>query len=190
MRILSSLLALALLAACSAAAAADERAIRKEALIDAPVDKVWAAWTTSAGIVSFFAPEAVVEPRPDGLFSIHMNPYAKPGMKGADNMQVLGVQKERMLSFTWNAPPHLPEARAQRTVVIVRMEPAGEGKTAVRLTHVGWGDGGQWDDAYKYFDGAWGRVLANLQKSLTGTPFDWAPFLAKLKAYEEEQAKK
>ncbi len=69
-----------------------------------------------------------------------------------------------MLTFTWNAPPHLPEARAQRTYVTVRLKPIGDNETLVTLHHGGWGDGGQWDQAYAYFDKAWGNVLANLQK--------------------------
>ena len=165
----------------TATAPRDERAIRKEALVRAPVADVWNAWTTSAGIQSFFAPEAKVDPRPEGAFQLHFNPYAPPGSKGADDMRFLALQKERLVSFTWNAPPHLPDARMQRTVVIVRMEPAGERETRVRLTHLGWGDGGEWDKAYDYFDRAWGNVLANLQKRFAEGPLDWKPFLETLK---------
>jgi uncharacterized protein YndB with AHSA1/START domain len=159
----------------------EERVIHKEALVRAPVAEVWNAWTTSAGVESFFAPEAVVDAKPDGAFDLHFNPYAPPGLKGADNMRFLALQKERLVSFTWNAPPHLPDARLQRTVVIIRMEPAGERETRLRLTHAGWGDGGEWDKAYDYFDGAWGRVLANLQKRFTDGPMDWKPWLESLK---------
>jgi uncharacterized protein YndB with AHSA1/START domain len=144
--------------------------------------EVWNAWTTSAGIQSFFAPEAVVDAKPDGAFDLHFDPYAKPGLKGADNMRFLSLQKDRLVSFTWNAPPHLPEARTQRTVVIVRMEPVNDKETRVRLTHTGWGDGGEWDKAYDYFDSAWGRVLANLQKRFVDGPIDWKPWLDSLKA--------
>ena len=168
-----------------AAAAPVDRAITKEALVRAPVSELWTAWTTSAGIQSFFAPEAIVDARPEGAFRLHFNPYAPPGSKGADDMRFLALQKDRLVSFTWNAPPHLPDARLQRTVVIVRMEPADEGETRVRLSHVGWGDGGEWDKAYDYFDRAWGNVLANLQKRFAEGPIDWQPFLESLK-----QAKK
>lgn len=170
---------------CSPTLAADdgERRIVKEAVVKAPAEAVWKAWTTSEGITSFFAPEAIVEPRPGGAFFIHMNPYGEPGMKGADDMRVLAVQENRMLSFTWNAPPHLPEARKQRTVVIVRLLPAAPGETRLRLTHTGWGDGGEWDQAHAYFDRAWGNVLKNLEKRFEeGKPFDWKPWLEKLKA--------
>ena len=166
---------------------AQERALQKEALVAAPVAEVWQAWTTNEGLQAFFAPEAFVDPRPDGRFFIHFNPYAAPGQKGADDMRVLAVQAPSMLSFTWNAPPHLPQARGQRTVVIVRLEAEGEGRTRVRLHHVGWGSGGEWDQAFAYFDRAWGRVLENLAKRFTDGPIDWAPWLAKLR---EAPAKK
>jgi len=71
-----------------------------------------------------------------------------------------------MLTFTWNAPPHLAEARAQRSVVLLRLRPddADEG-TRVELTQLGWGDGGEWDEAHDYFDPAWDGVLRALQAS-------------------------
>jgi hypothetical protein len=68
----------------------------------------------------------------------------------------------------------------------VRLKPAGEGETRVTLTHVGWGEGGQWDQAYQYFDRAWGNVLANLKKSFVEGPKDWGPWLEQLKAMEKK----
>lgn len=180
------LLALALAMAASDAAA-QERSLVKTATVNAPVDEVWKAWTTSEGIKTFFAPEARVEARPGGPFEIHINPYARPGLKGADDMVFLALQEQRMLSFTWNAPPHLPEARRQRTSVVVRLNPAGEGRTEVRLTHTGWGDGGQWDQAYAYFDRAWGNVLANLEKRFVSGPVDWTEWLKQLRAYQDAE---
>jgi uncharacterized protein YndB with AHSA1/START domain len=191
---LAALLALSAFCAggCTSTPAAptEERRVFKEVVVKAPVAVVWKAWTTSDGIVSFFAPEAVVDARPDGAFHIHMNPYGTPGLKGADGMRVMGVQENRMLSFSWNAPPHLPEARKQRTFVIVRLEPVGDAETRVGLTHVGWGDGGQWDQAHAYFDRAWGNVLANLQKRFAEGPVDWTQWRARLKAAQEEEARK
>ena len=173
------------LASLTLAAAAQDRTLVKTVTVKAPVDAVWAVWTTSEGIKTFFAPDARVEARPGGPFEIFFNPYAKPGLKGADGMVVLAVQEKRMLSFTWNSPPHLPEVRGQRTAVTVRVKPAGEGLTEVRLTHAGWGDGGQWDQSFDYFDKAWGRVLANLEKRFAEGPVDWAPFLRNVKAYQD-----
>jgi uncharacterized protein YndB with AHSA1/START domain len=173
------------LASLTTCVAAEERAIVKQVVVKAPVEAVWNAWTTTEGIKTFFAPDARVEARPDGPFEIYMNPYAPAGMKGADNMRVLAVQDKKLISYTWNAPPSLPEARQQRTVVIVRFAPAGEGETQVTMTHVGWGEGGEWDKAYQYFDRAWGNVLANLQKRFVEGPIDWTEWLKRLKPADE-----
>jgi len=170
------------LAALQTLAVAAERALDKEVVLSATLDQAWAAWTTRDGIRSFFAPDAVVDPRVGGAFHIYMDPGGEPGMKGADDMRFLALQPKQMLSFDWNAPPSLPEARAQRTFVIVRFAAVDEGHTRVTLHHVGWGDGGEWDKAYAYFDRAWGLVLGNLQKRFEQGPRDWSDWLRRLEA--------
>ena len=161
---------------------AEERAIDEKITVKAGVDEVWKAWTTSDGIKTFFAPDAKVELRVDGPFEIYMNPFAERGMKGADEMRIIGFQDKKMLTFTWNAPPSLPEARKQRSVVIVRFISRGDQLTDVTLHHIGWGDGGEWDMAYDYFIKAWPNVMKNLKKRFEDGPVDWKPWLERLKA--------
>jgi uncharacterized protein YndB with AHSA1/START domain len=174
--------AVAGLMAASAPLQAAERALDKEVIVPAPLEQVWQAWTTREGITSFFAPDARVEARVGGPFQIYMDPGAEPGMKGADDMRFLALQPMRMLSFDWNAPPSLPEARQQRTFVIVRLAAIDERSTRVSLHHTGWGDGGEWDKTYAYFDRAWGFVLNNLKKRFAEGPQDWGPWLKQLEA--------
>jgi uncharacterized protein YndB with AHSA1/START domain len=169
------------------AAQETERAVSKRVVVKAPLEAVWTAWTTTDGIKSFFAPDARIDARPGGPFEVHFNPYAKPGLKGADGMQVMAVQEKKLVSFTWNSPPYMPEVREQRTLVTIRLKPAGEGLTEVRLHHTGWGDGGQWDQSFDYFDKAWGRVLANLEKRFSEGPIDWAPFLKAMRAAQDAE---
>jgi len=162
-------------------ASASEPVIELSVAVKAPVAEVWKAWTTSEGIVSFFAPEARVQARPDGPFVIIIDPYAPPGLQGADDMRVLAVETERLLSFTWNAPPSLPEARQQRTVVVLRFTPDVEG-TRLTLSHLGWGSGGEWPKARAYFERAWPNVLRQLQQRFeTGKPQDWTAWREQLK---------
>ena len=169
---------------------AAERALDKEVVVNATLDQAWDAWTTRQGIVAFFAPDAKVEPRVGGAFQIYMDPLATPGNKGADEMRYLALQPKKMISFDWNAPPSLPEAREQRTFVVVRFEPVNDKQTKVMLHHTGWGDGGEWDKAYQYFDKAWGNVLANMQKRFDKGPQDWSEWMAQLKVWHDESAKK
>lgn len=165
---------------------AHERALDKEVIIKASLEQAWQSWTTREGIVAFFAPDARIEPKVGGAFQIYMDPGAAPGNKGADDMRFMALQPMKMLSFDWNAPPHLPQARAQRTFVTVRFEPAGEGQTRVTLHHTGWGDGGEWDKAYAYFDRAWGNVLNNLKKRYDSGPQDWTEWLAQLERWRAQ----
>jgi len=160
---------------------AAERAIEKEVLVAAPIDAVWQTWTSKAGIESFFAPEAEIEPRVGGAFHVHMDPLAQPGSKGADDMRFMALQRPTMLSFDWNAPPSLPEARAQRTFVVVRLADVDGKSTRVTLHHTGWGTGGEWDKTYVYFDRAWGYVLGNLKKRYDVGPQDWTEWMASLR---------
>jgi uncharacterized protein YndB with AHSA1/START domain len=176
----TAMVALAIATAAVVPARAAERAIDKSVEVAASLDEAWAAWTTREGIVSFFAPDARIEPRVGGAFSIHFDPGAPAGSKGADDMRFMALQPKQMLSFEWNAPPFLPDARAQRTFVIVRFEPLGEKSTRVMLHHTGWGQGGEWDRAYAYFDRAWGNVLGNLKQRFERGPQDWKPWLEQL----------
>lgn len=170
-------------------AVAAERAIDQAVVVPATLAQAWAAWTTAEGITSFFAPEAVVEPRVGGAFHIHMDPLAAPGAKGADDMRFMAVQPLRMLSFDWNAPPHLPEARAQRTFVTLRFEAVSDTQTRVTLHHTGWGDGGQWDAAYAYFERAWPGVLSALRTRFeTGQPRDWSAWMQQLRTWHAPKA--
>jgi uncharacterized protein YndB with AHSA1/START domain len=181
--------ALALLVAAAAGLAqAAERAIDKSVEIAATLDQAWDAWTTREGIVSFFAPDAKIEPRVGGAFQIYVDPGAPAGSRGADEMRFMALQPKKMLSFDWNAPPHLAEARAQRTFVVVRFEPVDDKTTRVSLHHTGWGSGGQWDQAHAYFDRAWGNVLANLKKRFEQGPQDWKPWLEQLRQWRAAQA--
>lgn len=168
-----------------------ERSIEKSAVIDATLDQAWDSWTTREGIIGFFAPDAKIEPKLGGAFQIYFDPMAEPGLKGADDMKYMALQPKKMISFDWNAPPSLSEVRDQHTFVTVRFEPVTDKQTRVTIHHAGWGDGGQWDKAYAYFDRAWGNVLANLQKRWSeGRPYDWTEWLGQLRKMREQSVQK
>jgi len=175
-RLIAAVLCLAALAA-----GAQERAIRSTVVVPASLDEVWAAWTTAEGVKSFFAPDAKVELRVDGPFEVYINPYGEPGMKGGDGMRFLAIQEKKMITFTWNAPPSLPEVRKQRTYVTVRFKPMGEKATEVTLYHGGWGEGGEWDKAFAYFEKAWTSVLTSLEARFAKGPMDWTEWLARMR---------
>jgi uncharacterized protein YndB with AHSA1/START domain len=151
-----------------------ERAIFGEITLPAGLDEVWAAWTTEEGVKSFFAPDCRIALEPDGPYEIYFNPDAPAGQRGGEGLRVLAFQPKKMLSFTWNAPPTLPEVRGQQTHVILRFYEVGAESTRVTLRHDGWGEGGQWDEAFEYFESAWNIVvLPRLRYRFKHGPVDW-----------------
>jgi uncharacterized protein YndB with AHSA1/START domain len=153
---------------------ASDRAIEIDLTLEAGLEEVWRAWTTPEGVRSFFAPACHIEPRVDGLYEIFFSPQAEPGHRGADGMRILALEPMKRFAFTWNAPEDLPHVRGQRTRVTLKFEPLSDGLTKLSLRHDGWGDGEEWSRAFRYFDGAWKRmVLPRLVYALSHGPIDW-----------------
>ncbi len=152
-----------------------ERTVVKTARIEASASEVWAPLTTSAGLKSFLGIDSTIELRVGGKYEYYFGPPEAAPNRGSEGCTILSYLPQRMLSFTWNAPPSIPAIRAlgASTFVVVEFTAAGENATDVRLTHLGWGDGPEWDKAYTYFDRAWGAVLGALQKSKAPSAADF-----------------
>lgn len=163
----------------------EEKLIFIETTIKASLEETWQAWTTEEGVRSFLAPACKIDLHPDGEYEIYFNPDAPAGERGGEGNQVMVVQPIQMFSFSWNAPPSLPEVRDQRTHVVLRFYQEQE-DTRVTMRHDGWGTGGQWDEAYKYFERAWGEVVfPRLKYRFERRPVDWEdpPSMEELAAY-------
>ena len=151
-----------------------ERMLKFSVDVPASVADVWHAWTTEAGATTFFARACHIDLRVGGAYEMYFAPDAPAGERGGDGLTILAIQPERMLSFTWNAPPSLPDVREQHTAVTIRLYPLPANQTRVTLIHSGWGEGGQWDDAFAYFANAWGEVvLPRLQQCFATGPVKW-----------------
>lgn len=114
---------------------------------------------------------------------------APEGGRGSDGCRVLAQVPGELLAFDWNAPPRYPGARAaaRRAWVVVEFRAAGStsggpldadeaaaARTLVRLTHLGFGEGEEWDAVFAYFERAWGTVLRRLEQRFVSGPIDWA----------------
>lgn len=152
--------------------AKSSKAITKERVVRAPLADVWRAWTTVEGARTFFAPDARIELRKGGPYEILFRPEAPPGEQGSEGCKLMAFEPERFLVFSWNAPPHMPEVRKLRTRVEVRFS-AEQDATKVTLMHTGWREGGQWDEAFAYFEEAWDVVLDRLAQRFESGPLDW-----------------
>ena len=153
---------------------ASDRTIKADLILEANLERVWNAWTTPEGVKGFFAPGCNIDLRVDGLYEIFFDPQAEPGKRGADGMRILALEPMKRLSFTWSAPTSQPYVRRQRTHVTLFFDELGNGRTRLRLSHGGWGEGEEWDRAFEYFMVAWKEtVLPRLEQYLTHGPVDW-----------------
>jgi len=152
----------------------EERVITGQIDVPASRDEVWEAWTTEAGARTFFAPACRIDLRPDGAYEMLFDLQAEPGKQGGEGVRLLAIQPKAMLSLTWNAPPELPEVRGQKTHITVRLTALESHRTRVTLRHDGWGQGGEWDQAFAYFERAWRHiVLPRLRHRFVHGPIDW-----------------
>jgi uncharacterized protein YndB with AHSA1/START domain len=137
-----------------------------ERVLDAPLKKVWKAWTTPEGIRGFLAPEARIELMRGGAFEVFFDPEAPEGSRGTEGCRVLSYLPRQMLSFEWIAPADYPELRKTRMRILLKVEPARGGGVLVRLIQSGWGSGGDWEDLYGYYEEMWPEVLDRLADNL------------------------
>jgi len=135
--------------------------VRHEAVVAAAPADVFSAWTTKEGIKAFLGVEASVDLKIGGPMELYFGPNLPEGQRGSEGCKILSYDPNRMLSFSWNAPPTAPNERAKRTWVVVTFEDLG-GSTRVRLAHLGFGEGGKWAYVQQYFEKAWKNVLAAL----------------------------
>ncbi|MBM4130089.1 SRPBCC domain-containing protein [bacterium] len=171
---LSVLAAMALPPAALAAAPIDpalfdadphhHRSFTKAIDIAAPVAQVYALWTEAAAWQGLMGPDsrANIDLEIGGRYE-----WLFDGKIGSNGCQVLSYIPGRMVSFTWNAPPG-QATRDRRTWVVVETEATTPTTTLLVLTHLGFGQGPDWDTTYAYFDQAWGRVLAMMKQHLEG----------------------
>ncbi len=144
-----------------------------EFVVDAPVHKVWKTLTTEEGIQSFFSSHTKIEFYPGGSFVILFDMEAPAGSRGSEGMIILSMEEEKLLSFTWNSPPILPNLRDQMTTVIIHLSEV-DGKTRIIFRNVGYGYSEDWKKSKAYFQNAWGNiVLPRLKYALEIGPYDW-----------------
>ena len=151
---------------------ADERttSFAKEAIIQAPVEDVYRAWTNGDACRAAYAPDreslrADIDLKIGGRYE-----WLWDGETGSNGCQVLSFIPNRMVSFSWNAPPDQPDSRARRTWVVVEFEPTESGGTHCRLTHLGFGEADHWQETREYFARAWPHVFEQFRRNLEAAP--------------------
>lgn len=136
-RLILMLAVIALL--CGRASAQETGPIVSEVVVDAPVEKVWAAWTTSEGLRSWLAPQADIDLRLGGLMRANANAQGTLGDGQTIQNAILSFEPGRMLSIKVARPPDgfpFPNA-IQRMWTVIYFQPAGPDRTQIRVVSLG-----------------------------------------------------
>lgn len=154
------------LLAAGMAGAGDPPPLEVEARITAPLDSVWAAWSTGEGLRSWMAPHADIDLRVGGLMRANYQADGELGDGNTIENRVLSYEPGRMLSIqVARAPEGFPFAQAvQRMWTVIQLSPEDAGHTRVRVVSLGFGSDEQSLRMREFFEGGNAYTLELLRK--------------------------
>ena len=161
---------LALVTLVSAARA--QQPIVTEGVVNAPVDSVWDALTTSAGIESWMAAHASFDLRIGGIMQTVYAPTGKLGDASTIESTILAYEPKRMLSTKVSKTPAgfpFPNAIGKMWTVVY-FEPIDAKTTRVREVSMGFGLDEESQKMRQFFDQGNAATLAALQSRFASTP--------------------
>jgi uncharacterized protein YndB with AHSA1/START domain len=154
--------------------------INIEQSLNAPLDRVWTAWTDPKQLCPWFALRANVVPKRGEAYELFWD-LAHPELKSTLGCRITFIQPQRWLGFTWRGPTIFDDLMNENAVappppthVTVRFVPHGE-QTTVHVSHTGWLEGARWAEARAWHVQAWKAVFKNLAAFVEGRelPVDW-----------------
>lgn len=155
-------------------------AIILEETLNAPIDRVWRAWTDPERLCPWFALRANVVPNRGGPYELFWD-LAHPERQSTLGCRITFIQPQRWLGFTWRGPSIYDDLMNENAVpppppthVAVSFAIHGE-QTIVRVSHTGWLEGERWAEARAWHVRAWKAVFKNLAAFVEGRrlPVDW-----------------
>lgn len=140
--------------------------LRFELTVDAPVEQVWEAFTTKAGIESWMVPLGDVDLRVGGLMRTNYNREGTFDDASAIAHRIMSFEPNRMMAFqVVKFPEGFPHVEASKgTWNVVRLEGVGEKRTRVVLTGAGLREGPQVDQMVQFFQAGNRWTLEQLRK--------------------------
>ena len=147
------------------ASAQDARPIVSEVVVEASVETVWAAWTTGEGLRAWLAPHAEIDLRLGGLMRTNYNPQGTLGDPQTIENSILSFEPGRMLSIrVTKFAPDFPFPNAVGDMwTVIYLEPAGGGRTRVRVVGLGFGADDESERMRAFFDRGNAVTLRQLQ---------------------------
>ncbi len=124
----------------AAAAVPDVSPLSVEGIVNAPVGEVWRVFSTSEGFKSFGVAKCDIDFRVGGLMRACYSEKSEIGDPTTIQNRILSFEPERMVAFRIDKPPQgFPFMNSWQSVwSVVTMSGLGDGRTALRMTQVGY----------------------------------------------------
>jgi uncharacterized protein YndB with AHSA1/START domain len=141
-----------------------------EGMISAPVDAVWAAFTTKEGQESWNVAHAEIDLRIGGKMRTHYDAAGRIGDPNTIENTILCFEPERMLAIqVLNPPEKFPFKTAIKKVwTVIYFEDAGPSLTRLRVVGNGYGDDEESQKLRGFFEKGDAYTLQKLQEKFTG----------------------
>lgn len=140
------------------------RLLQQSIVIDAAPAVIWKALTDEASYRQWQVPTSYIDFRLGGSVGVAFHPAWKPGGPVDLKQEIVSYVPERLLVFRNVQAPPLPGAAAYPKVsIVIELRPAGEGRTEVVLSQVGYGTGADFDALYGFFKSHNPEFLTNLK---------------------------
>lgn len=168
MRSLPFVLLIALCVPALPLALADEQSLTHEAVLDAPVDIVWEAFTTKKAMESWMVAHAEVDLKVGGAWKTHYSKEGKLGDEGSIEHAILAYDPKRMFAFrTVKVPKTFPFPNTMKNVwSVLYMEPVETNRTRLVLRMLGYGPDAESQQMRKFFDSGNAYTIDQLKKYL------------------------
>ena len=146
---------------------ADEIILSQTAVFQAPVAKVWDAYTTSEGYTAWAAPAAEIDLRIGGTIQFHYGRGGKVGDPGTQQLFIRAVVPHELLTLQAEVSPGWPEVLkkdGERLHNVILFEALADDRTRVRSYGIGYRKTEELQNMLKYFEAANERLLGLLGK--------------------------
>jgi uncharacterized protein YndB with AHSA1/START domain len=157
---------LALVLPATLAQAQGDQPLVHEAIVNAPPDQVWSAFTSKAGLESWMVAHAEVDLKLGGHLKTQYDPNGTTDDASAIANEFLSYEPQRMLSYrVVKAPATFPFPDAIKKMwTVVYFEPQGDKATRVRVVCLGFTDDEQSQKMRAFFNRGNAITLEHLQK--------------------------
>lgn len=131
-----------------------EKVLRLEMIV--PVDKktAWEYFTKDEFLKKWIAPLAHIDLKTGGFILTNYNKDKSLSDSSAIRLDIINYLNEELLTLKVNLNENFPRSAKDEDVnlqELIQFKDAGEGKTKIISSMIGWGKGEDWDKTYGFF---------------------------------------